>query len=334
MRSGITRVDLLVLMAILALLGGLVATGIQSVREAAAETRCTNNHKQFTLAFHSYHDTHNALPHLVDQRPGSVTGKGLPSFFAMLTPYLECSPYMYRAEVSADRYHAHSSQLFEYHSKGREESWMSEGGIANMTFRYFNCPSDTTANGIRDIPMTLPDGSTGYYATGSYAMNGLLAGRKGSWIEIAPRGNSNVILTGDRPQLCTTADGEAVYNLWGVGFYSRHMPAIAALTPSKPAGYWSTGLASPASPWPWEGHPNSETVMRFRIGWDDAEPQLLNSASAVQIVRPGRPCDPRVPGTPHRSGMIVGMADGSVRTFSKDVSPCVFWTHFLPADEP
>ncbi len=334
MRSGITRIELLVFLAIGLLLAGLVTTGIMKVRAAAEESKCTNHLKQFGLAFHSFHDVHNRLPLLVDQGPGSVTGKGLPSYFATLIPYIEATPLSFRTERSPDWYHGHTSQLFEYGTKGDERKWMHEGGIANNSWRIMICPSDATANGLRDVPMTLPDGSTGYYATGSYAMNGLLAGRKGAMHEIAPRGSANVILTGERPQLCRTAAGDEVYNLWGVGFYSQHVPALAALTPANPPGYASTGLAAPARPWPKESDPDRETKLRFRIGWDDAEPETLNPIPTFQMLRSGQPCDPRIPGTSHRAGMVVGMADGSVRTISKNVTPRVFWSEFLPADEP
>jgi Protein of unknown function (DUF1559) len=334
MRSGITRIDLLILLAIVALLGWFVATRIQTLREDAAEAQCKSNQKQLGLAFHCYLDTYGTLPLLADQGPGSVTGKGLPSCFAVLIPYLEATSLTFRREKSPDWYYGHSSQFFEYQGKKDTASWMHGGGVANTKFRIFVCPSDATANELRDVPMTLPDGSTGYYATGSYAMNGMLAGRKGALHEIAPRGTANVILTGERPQLCTTADREAVYNLWGVGFYSRHMPALAALTPANPPGYWSTGLAVPASPWPNESDAERESRLRFRIGWDDAKPAVLNPIPTFQLMRPGQPCDPRVPGTSHRAGIVVGMADGSVRTISKNVTPWVFWTEFRPSNEP
>jgi type II secretory pathway pseudopilin PulG len=333
MRSGVTRLEVLIVLSICALLAGLLATGIQSLREDAAASRCTNNHKQFGLAFHSYHDTNNTIPLLVDQGPGSVTGKGLPSFFATLTPYLESTPYTFRPHENAERYHGHSSQLFEYRGKLGDKPWMSDGGIANKSWSIMICPSDASAFGLRDVPMTLPDGSTGYYSTGSYAMNGMLAGRKGAMHEIATRGSSNVILTGERPQLCTTAESDAVYNLWGVGFYSQHMPALAALTPTNPPGYWSTDLAAPVSPWPKESDAERESRLRFRVGWDDAEPEVLNPIPTFQLMRPSQPCDPRIPGTSHRAGMVVGMADGSVRTISKNVTPWVFWTEFRPMNE-
>lgn len=36
-------------------------------------------------------------------------------------------------------------------------------------------------------------------------------------------------------------------------------------------------------------------------------------------------CDPRIPQTPHNGGMLVALADGSVRVIGSDISPSTFW---------
>ncbi|MDB5309030.1 MAG: pulG 14 [Gemmataceae bacterium] len=42
-------------------------------------------------------------------------------------------------------------------------------------------------------------------------------------------------------------------------------------------------------------------------------------------------CNPLVPQTPHESGMLAAMADGSVRTFRSDTTEVVFWSLVTPA---
>src|SRR5207248_6728503 len=116
-RAGVSRAEVAVALLFIVVVGGLLLAAVGRVREAAARASCANNLKQIGIALHNYHDAHSRLPPLADQGAGAETGGGLPSAFALLTPYIEASPAYYRPGRTPNEYHAHSSVLFGYQNK-------------------------------------------------------------------------------------------------------------------------------------------------------------------------------------------------------------------------
>lgn len=61
-QSGFTLIEILVSLAIIAMLVAVLLPAVQSAREAARRVACRNNLKQFGLALHNYHDSHRSFP--------------------------------------------------------------------------------------------------------------------------------------------------------------------------------------------------------------------------------------------------------------------------------
>lgn len=88
-RRAVSLVELLVVIALTAVLLGLLLPAVQMARQAAARTQCANNLRQIGLALHSHHDAHAAFP------PGLSGARGPEpylSWLARLLPYLDQGP--------------------------------------------------------------------------------------------------------------------------------------------------------------------------------------------------------------------------------------------------
>jgi len=97
--AGFTLAELLVVIALIAILMGLFLPAVQKVRYAAARIECANNLRQIGLALHNYHDTYDGFP------PAQVT-RFYPEYYwswlARLLPFIEQDNVQRLAEAWRD----------------------------------------------------------------------------------------------------------------------------------------------------------------------------------------------------------------------------------------
>src|SRR5438105_12664227 len=93
-RCGFTLIELLVVIAIIAVLIALLLPAVQSAREAARRSQCSNNLKQLGIAMHNYHDTIGSFPTSLWALPDPAFSYNVfrASFFQMILPYIEQQP--------------------------------------------------------------------------------------------------------------------------------------------------------------------------------------------------------------------------------------------------
>ncbi len=88
-RSGFTLLELLTVIAIIAILLGMLLPATQKVRESALRAQSQNNLHQQVVAVTDAHDTYGRLPPIYGTYPGLDPGSGFGSVYYHMLPFLD-----------------------------------------------------------------------------------------------------------------------------------------------------------------------------------------------------------------------------------------------------
>lgn len=212
-------IEALVVIAILAILQGLLLAAIQRVRLAAARLVCANNLRQCALALHQYHDTHNGLPSGVRRLQ---TGEAMPlaSWRTFILPYIE-QQALWDASIQAYRQDPY------FHRQAHEfvRTRVIPLYICTLDYRV-QTAWDVTSNWGFNVTVALSS-YLGVSGTQSTLRNGVLYDNSRVQLVHIRDGTSQTLMIGERPP-----SADLVYGWWyagwgqyGIGQLDTHLGA-------------------------------------------------------------------------------------------------------------
>lgn len=287
-RGGFTLVELLVVIAIIGVLVALLLPAVQSARESARRTQCSNQLKQHGLSAHNFHDSSLSFPPL--NAPSSSTKITVPpnfpatgfTIFTWLLPFIEQKNLYDGSNLNVNT---------------------SVGGtlVYRTVIKAHLCPSEQSSPGGNGATT---HGGANVWAVGNYAANAYVFGFYRGTPTGPPQhetpqrfanivdGTSNVIIMTERFGTCgnggsansTLTNG----NLW-CDSNSIWRPTFCITNTNKVFPSLAAGGPYPA-------------CGKFQV-----TPHRFNT------------CDPMLAQSPHPMGIQVCLADGSVRFVSGSI---------------
>jgi prepilin-type processing-associated H-X9-DG protein len=203
LRGGFTPLEITIVLAVLALLAGLLLPAVQMVRAQATRTVCLNNLKQIGLAFQTYHADNQRLPPSVLQRFGFHA----PPFYNLTFPPL-CAPF--NNDSLYGSYWSWGVFLLPYLDEGdlfRQARFLKRPWnqpISSYSIKTYRCPADQRAesNFTNGYNVALTD-YLGVNGTDQFTFDGICAVNRTLTFDQILDGTSNTIMIGERPPSST-----------------------------------------------------------------------------------------------------------------------------------
>jgi prepilin-type N-terminal cleavage/methylation domain-containing protein len=314
-RRGFTLIELLVVIAIIAILIALLLPAVQAAREAARRAQCSNNLRQLGVAAQHYHSANKHLPPGIGYYPIASNGVfGTYSFH--LLPFME-QGNLYNRSLGSTSFSPPVGQLTVHYP--------GNNNVYSQPVPTFLCPSDPS---VEPGGVVMVDSDS--FGASCYAPNALISAKND--LTLTPPttnpqgkaripndlsdGTSHTILHAEKYARCSNTDMAPPFQNGGTAW-----------------AYTTSVL------FPWQPAPMLPPGKAFQPGFAIAAlvgrgaPNAIGPGSIFQV----QPtpflgnCDPTRASTSHSGGIVVGMADGSVRTLSAAISGVTWWAAVTPS---
>lgn len=299
-RNGNTLVELLTVIAICAVIVGLLVSAVQRVRESAARSQCENNQRQIALAMHNYHDVYRSFPYGVNNtiHANDNSRSDRKCWFFPVLPYVEqealyadigcymsgTSPYALPAPYVV--YYPKNKQilsLFICPSDSESPKTVTGGGSADWNQQGFHGNYVACA------------GSTNFDADGAHGINltGLFYAFSKTRLHLIADGTSNTLMLSE---IRLVPDGQDIYAHDTRGRYYNNAFQGSVLFSTQ--------------------YPPNTLEVPDRLEWCETASYSPCSRSVSQQNLTAR--------SYHNGVVNAAMADASVRTISGQITPSVY----------
>jgi prepilin-type N-terminal cleavage/methylation domain-containing protein/prepilin-type processing-associated H-X9-DG protein len=293
-RTGFTLVELLVVIAIIGVLVALLLPAVQSAREAARRTQCSNKLKQLSLALMNYVDTASVFP------PQGLPTHGTPNAWGwgpMIFPFIELQPLYQALGVNTKMPPGANTGTLP-----APQTDFSGGKLLQQKVDAFVCPSDgnTVLNQFYANPRNSSD-SGNRYSKSNYVCNQQVIAYAAAFNKLPPPactrlaeitdGTSNVLLLGERAMRVNPVQRRSTAGIvWGLP--TNNSDAATCFHPNHP-------INTP----------------------DPSDDFRANSYTQyASLARTPSNCNAHVATSNHPNGAQFALCDGSVRFINQSIA--------------